>query len=57
MKYDVTIQVIMTKIIRVDGVNEDDAIEAANSLFVVRCDDHPEKYEQSVLACKPVDNN
>ena len=48
--YDVQIEAIVTKTIRVKAVEEDAAYELAHDIFTVTCDNHKERYEQHTLS-------
>jgi len=45
--YDVQIEAIVTKTIRVNAIDEDAAYELAHEIFTVANDDHEERYEQN----------
>jgi len=45
--YDVQIEAIVTKTIRVNAIDEDAAYELAHEFFTVVRDDHEERYEQN----------
>ena len=47
--YDVQIEAIVTKTIRVNAVDEDAAYEMAHELFNVANDDNEERYEENTL--------
>ena len=47
--YAITIRATVTKTITVEADNEDDAMEQANELFSVRCDDIEEDYHEEVI--------
>ena len=47
--YDVQIEAIITKKIRVNAVDEDEAYDLAHEIFTVTNDDHEEYYEQNTL--------
>jgi hypothetical protein len=47
--YDVQIEAIVTKTIRVNAIDEDAAYELAHEIFTVTRDDHEERYEQHTL--------
>lgn len=47
--YDVQIEAIITKTIRVNAVDEDAAHEMAHELFNVANDDNEERYEENTL--------
>lgn len=49
MKYEITIQAIVTKTYTVEADDEDAAIEEAHQIFTVLSDDAPENYEQDVI--------
>ena len=47
--YEITIQAIITKTIRVEAENEDDAYCEAHERFDTKCDGQLEDYEQETL--------
>ena len=47
--YDVQIEAIVTKTIRVNAVDEDAAYDLAHEIFTVANDDNEELYEQRTL--------
>jgi len=47
--YDVQIEAIVTKTIRVNAVDEDAAYDLAHEIFTVANDDNEERYEQHTL--------
>ena len=48
--YDVTIQAVITKTIRVEADTVDESYELAHELFDARFqDDYPERYEETTL--------
>ena len=47
--YDVQIEAIVTKTIRVNAIDEDAAYDLAHEIFTVTRDDHEERYEQHML--------
>ena len=47
--YDVQIEAIVTKTIRVNAIDEDAAHELAHEIFTVANDDHEERYEENTL--------
>ena len=47
--YDVQIEAIVTKTIRVNAVDEDAACELAQAIFTVARDNHEEHYEQNTI--------
>ncbi len=47
--YDVTIRAIVTKTLRVEAENADEAYENAHELFSVGCNGDRERYEQDTL--------
>ena len=51
--YDVTIRAIVTKTIRVEVENEDDAYCEAHDQFTTECDGQ-ERYEEETLSVKEV---
>jgi len=55
--YDVQIEAIVTKTIRVNAVDEDAAYDLAHEIFTVANDDHEERYEQNTLNIWEVKNN
>jgi hypothetical protein len=55
-KFDVTIKAMVTKTIRVEAEDEEDAIVEAFEAFSVRSGDMPEKYIEDVESCKEVTN-
>ena len=48
-KFAITIRATVTKTITVEADNEDDAMEQANELFSVLCDDIEEDYHEEVI--------
>ena len=48
-EYDVTIQAVVTKTIRVTAEDESEAYEFASELFSVTSDKYDEDYEQDAL--------
>jgi len=56
-KYDVQIEAIVTKTIRVNAVDEDAAYDLAHEIFTVANDDHLERYEQNTLNIWEVQND
>ena len=52
--YAITIRATVTKTIEVDAENEADAMEQANELFSVQCDDIEEDYHEEVIAFEEV---
>jgi hypothetical protein len=55
--YDVQIEAIVTKTIRVNAVDEDAAYDLAHEIFTVANDDHEERYEQNTLNIWEVQND
>ncbi len=55
-EFDVTIQAVVTKTIRVEAEDESKAYELASELFSVTSDEHYEKYEQDALNIEEVDD-
>lgn len=55
--YDVQIEAIVTKTIRVNAVDKDAAYDLAHEIFTVANDDHEERYEQNTLNIWEVKNN
>ena len=55
-EFDVTIQAVVTKTIRVEAEDESKAYELASELFSVTSDEHDEKYEQAALNIEEVDD-
>lgn len=55
-EFDVTIQAVVTKTIRVEAEDESKAYELASELFSVTSDEHDEKYEQDALNIAEVDD-
>ena len=55
-EFDVTIQAVVTKTIRVEAEDESKAYELACELFSVTSDEHDEKYEQDALNIAEVDD-
>ena len=55
--YDVQIEAIVTKTIRVNAVDEDAAYDLAHEIFTVANDEHEECYEQNTLNIWEVKNN
>lgn len=53
-KYEVEIQVKLTKRITVDEADEIDAITAAHDLFSFQNDEWNEKYEEETLSVKEI---
>ena len=47
--YDVQIEAVVTKTIRVNAVDEDAAYDLAHEIFTVANDDNEERYEQHTL--------
>jgi len=47
--YDVQIEAIVTKTIRVNAIDKDAARELAHEIFTVANDDHEERYEENTL--------
>ena len=47
--YDVQIEAIVTKTIRVNAIDEGAAHELAHEIFTVANDDHEERYEENTL--------
>jgi len=47
--YDVQIEAIVTKTIRVNAIDEDAAYELAHEFFVVANDGNEERYEENTL--------
>ena len=47
--YDVQIEAIVTKTIRVNAVDEDAAYDLAHEIFTVACTGNTERYEQNTL--------
>ena len=47
--YDVQIEAIVTKTIRVNAIDADAAYELAHEIFTVTRDDNEERYEQHTL--------
>lgn len=56
-QYDVQIEAIVTKTIRVNAVDEDAAYDLAHEIFTVANDDHEEHYEQNTLNIWEVQND
>jgi phenylpyruvate tautomerase PptA (4-oxalocrotonate tautomerase family) len=56
-EYDVTIQAVVTKTIRVKAEDEAEAYEFASGLFSVTSDKHDEDYEQDALNIAEVDED
>ena len=52
--YAITIRATVTKTITVEADNEDDAMEQANELFSVLCDDIEEDYHEEVIGFEEV---
>ncbi len=52
--YDVEIKATVRKVVRVDGTNEQEAIEEAHSVFNVLEDGTDEWYEEEVLSITEV---
>lgn len=55
-EFDVTIQAVVTKTIRVEAEDESKAYELACELFSVTSDEYDEKYEQDALNIAEVDD-
>ena len=47
--FDVQIEAIVTKTIRVNAIDEDAAYGLAHEIFTVTCDNHEERYEENTL--------
>ena len=47
--WDVQIEATVTKTIRVNAVDEDEAYDLAHEIFTVTNNDHEERYEQNTL--------
>lgn len=52
--YDVTIRAIVTKTIRVEAQDEDEAVTEAHGEFDVTCTDIREKYEEDMIDVREV---
>jgi len=55
-KYEVDVQVKLTKRITVDEADEIDAITSAHDLFSFQQDEWNEKYEEETLSVKEIDD-
>jgi len=56
-EYDVIIQATVTKTVRVDADNEDEATQLAHQIFTVQSQEgEPEKYDEQTLSCHKVPN-
>ena len=52
--YDVQIEAIITKKIRVNAVDEDEAYDLAHEIFTVTNDDHERYIEENTLSIREV---
>ena len=54
--YDVQIEAVVTKTIRVNAVDENAAYDLAHEIFTVANDDNEERYEQHTLNVAKVED-